>query len=127
MATVEEIGNNVGGHWNNESRVMALGIKHSILSFQFVLSLILVSRCLEVTRPLTKQLQAVSLDASGAQKKVSLLNVMLQNLRLEIDENHNVWYNEDVTLAEEVGTVPAKPRTAGRQVHRRQCSYRVNK
>lgn len=39
-------------------------------------------------------------------------------MRSEIDASHNSWYDEAVTLAEGTGTVPARPRPAGRQVHR---------
>ena len=58
VASLEEISNNVGGTWNVESRTKASGINHAIVTFQFAVCLIIISRCLEVTRPLTKQLQS---------------------------------------------------------------------
>lgn len=93
VATVEEIVDNIEGTWNDKSCVMANGTKHAIVTFQFVLSL-------EVTRPLTKQLQTPSFDAGAARQKVSLLYVMLKERRSEIDYNRSVWYKEAVTLAE---------------------------
>lgn len=79
VATVEDISNNVGGTWNNDSRVMTNGIKHAIVTFQFVVCLVIVSSCLEVTRPLTKQLQSDSYDAGAARQKVHVTT--LRNTR----------------------------------------------
>ena len=122
VASLEEISNNVGGTWNVESRTKASGINHAIVTFQFAVCLIIISRCLEVTRPLTKQLQSASSDAGAARAKIDLLYLILDNMRTEIDTKHNVWYNEATVISEAVGTVPAKPRTAGRQMHRENVS-----
>ena len=84
--------------------------------------LIIISRCLEVTRPLTKQLQSASSDAGAARAKIDLLYLILDNMRTEIDTKHNVWCNKATVISEAVGTVPAKPSTAGRQMHRENVS-----
>ena len=68
---------------NVESRTKASGINHAIVTFQFIVCLNIISRCLEVTRPLTKQLQSASFDAGA----------ILNNMRTEIDEKHDVWYS----------------------------------
>ena len=114
--------NNAGGTWNVESHTKASGINHTIVTFQFVVCLNIVSRCLEVTRPLTKQLQSASFDAGTATAKIDLLYTILNNMRTEIDEKHDVWYNKAAVISEGIGTVPAKPRAAGRQVHRENVS-----
>ena len=114
--------NNAGGTWNVESRTKASGINHAIVTFQFIVCLNIISRCLEVTRPLTKQLQSASFDAGAARAKIDLLYTILNNMRTEINEKHDVWYNEAAVISEGIGTVPAKPRTAGRQVHRENVS-----
>ena len=90
VALLEEISNNVGGTWNVESRMKASGINHAIVTFQFVVCLIIISRCLEVTRPLTKQLQSASFDVGAARAKIDLLYLILDNMRTEIDAKHNV-------------------------------------
>ena len=94
MASLEDMSNNVGGTWNVESRMKASAINHAIVTLQFIVCLNIVSRCLEVTRPLTKQLQSASFDAGAARAKIDLLYTILNNMRTEIDEKHNVWYNE---------------------------------
>jgi hypothetical protein len=87
-------------------------------SFSFISALIIVSRCLEVTRPLTVQLQEAAIDAGAAREKVSRLYVHLERMRSEVDVRHQQWYEEAVSLARSVETDPQRPRVAGRQHHR---------
>ena len=44
---------------------------HAMISFSFITPLVFVLRCLEVTRPLTVQLQDSALDAGSAREKGS--------------------------------------------------------
>ena len=67
---------------------------------------------LEITRPLTKQLQTPTIDIAAAVNKVSLLYAMLLRFRNEISQLHDQWYVEAVQIAEKVGTLPSKPRVA---------------
>eukprot|EP00112_Aurelia_sp_Birch-Aquarium-sp1_P020218 Seg5161.1 transcript_id=Seg5161.1/GoldUCD/mRNA.D3Y31 product="52 kDa repressor of the inhibitor of the protein kinase" protein_id=Seg5161.1/GoldUCD/D3Y31 len=73
---------------------------------------------LEITRPLTKQLQSPKIDVVACQNEVNLLCTMLQRNRNEISELHQEWFEEAVEIAEKVGTTPSKPRTARSQQHR---------
>ena len=116
--SMDEIKCNADRTWNNDSTQKASCLYHSITTFQFLVTLVIVSRILEVTRPLTKQLQSASMDAGAAREKVNLLEVMLEKMRVDVEKRHESWFSEAVTLAESVGTTPGKPRTTGRQVHR---------
>lgn len=120
VQSFEEIKDNEDRTWNSESTQKASGLYHSIVSFQFIVTLVIVSRCLEVTRPLTHQLQSSTIDAGSAREKVSLLFVMLQKLRYpgSVGARHDLWFQEAEALAQSVGTAPAQPRTTGRQKHR---------
>lgn len=118
VRSLEEIRNNEDRSWNSDSTQKASGLYHSIVSFQFLITLIVVSRCLEVSRPLTLQLQHSAIDAGYAREKVELLYVMLEKYRAKIEEMHGTWFQEAETLAQSVGTEPGKPRTTGRQKHR---------
>lgn len=118
VTALETIKDNDDKSWNNDSVRDACSLFHATISFQFIFILVAVSRCLEVTRPLTKQLQSSSFDAVASKDKVNLLYTMLRKMRLEISDKHKSWYDEAVVLAEKVGTVPTKPRTVGRQKHR---------
>jgi hypothetical protein len=88
------------------------------VSFSFIVALVVVSRCLQVTRPLTVQLQESAIDAGAAREKVSALYVHLESIRNDVDTRHDSWYEEAECIGESVGTVPDQPRTIGRQQHR---------
>ena len=62
VAALEAIQDNADKSWSPESMRDASFSVLSITSFRFILSLIVVSRCLEVTRPLKKQLQTPTMD-----------------------------------------------------------------
>lgn len=116
--SLEVIKDNEGHTWNADSTQKANSLYYSIVAFPFLVSLVVVSRCLEITRPLTNQLQSVQYDAGLAREKVSLLKVMLDQMRVDVQKRHDSWFSEAVTLADSVGTVPNKPRTTGRQTNR---------
>ena len=104
--------------WNTDTVRDASGLFLSVTSFQFTVCLVVVSRCLEVTRPLTKQLQSSTFDVVAANEKVSLLYAALQRMRIEKSVSHSKWYDEAVKLALSVNVDPSRPRTVQRQVHR---------
>ena len=109
---------NVDRSWNSDSVRDASGLFHATLDFQFIVVLIIVSRSLEVTRPLTKQLQTVSFDVVAANEKISLLYASLCNLREGIGNVHGKWFEEAESLTDSVGVVPSRPRTTQKQTHR---------
>eukprot|EP00794_Sanderia_malayensis_P017256 gene17256-18981_t len=65
----------------------------------------------EVTRPLTKQIQAVSFDAVAANEKVSLLYATLRRLQNEKSIHHGIWFDEGKELANSVNVEPSRPGT----------------
>ena len=75
------------------------------LSISFI---VFVTRCLEVTFPLTVQLQHSAFDAGSAREKGSCLYVRLEKVRNEVDVRHTRWFEEAESLAESVGTLPEK-------------------
>ena len=93
------------------------GMIKAIKSFEFIVSLVVVERCLECTKPLTLQLQSASLDAGKAREKVSLLYLTINELRSDVDKVHQSYYEMAVELAEG-GVKPLKKRTSDRQMHR---------
>ena len=118
VAALDDIKDNSDKTWNAESIRDASGLYHGTISFQFIVTLIVVSRCLEVTRPLTKQLQGCDIDVVKSIEKITLLFAMLKRSREEVSKDHDSWYQEAMELAEKVGTVPQKPRTASVQEYR---------
>ena len=102
----------------SDTRYKAGGIIKAINSFQFIVCLVVVERCLKCTRPLTLQLQSTSLDAGKAREKVALLFLTINELRSDVDECHQAYYQMAVELAEAGGVKPFKKRTGNRQMHR---------
>ena len=93
-------------------------MKSAIKRFQFIVTLVVVERCLKCTKPSTLQLQCASIDAHKAREKVCLLFLTINELRHGVEQTHARFYEVAVALAEETNITPSKPRTAGRQVHR---------
>ena len=118
VSSLEAVKDNADGSWNGDSIREASALYHATISFGFLVSLVVVSRCLQITKPLTIQLQAPQMDVVKCVEKVTLLFAMLKRYREEIDHRHKSWYEEAVSLAETVGTVPSKPRTASVQRNR---------
>lgn len=70
---LEIIKNNVGGQWNCSSVRDTSELFHGTLEFQFIVCLIVVSGCLEIARPLTKQFQSVNFDVVASKKSIYLM------------------------------------------------------
>ena len=113
----EIIRDNVGDKWNPESVRKAGPLYLATVSFSFIVALVVVSRCLQVTRPLTVQLQESALDAGAAREKVTGLYVHLEKMRKDVDARHESWYEEAESIGNSVGSIPDQPRTIGRQQH----------
>jgi hypothetical protein len=93
-------------------------MRKAVKKFEFIVCLVLAERCLKCTKPLTLQLQSKSLDAGKAREKVSLLYLTIDDLRTNIDQTHDTFYQMALDLAKEVNIDPNKKRTAGQQIHR---------
>jgi hypothetical protein len=66
---------------NVESTRKACYLFILVTSFPFIVTLVVVSKCLEVTRRLTVQLQESAIDPGAAREKVSGLYVHLEKVR----------------------------------------------
>ena len=91
---------------------------YASVSFEFIVCLVIVSRFLEITLPVTKELQSPTVDVIAAVEKITLLFSMLQRVHDEITESHDECYDESVKLADNLGTLPSKPRIANAQANR---------
>ena len=113
VRSLEIIKLNCDRSWNSELWIISWYSKLSVYYGPYC-----CSRSLEETRPLTKQLQAVSFDVFAMHKKISLLKSPLSNLRAGLGKSHRQWFDEAKSLAENVGVLPSLPRTTQRQQHR---------
>lgn len=96
--------------WNLESSCDASSLYYGTKAFQFIVTLVVVSRYLQATRPLTKQLQASDFDIIKSVDKITLLFAMLKRFRSEIEINHNSWYEEAVAHGSLICAVPWHPK-----------------
>ena len=116
--SLETIKDNSDQNWSSDSVKDANGLFYATVSFELIVCLVIVSRLLEVTLPLTKQLQSPTIDIVASVEKVTLLFAMLQRMRYEISESHEEWFEEAKNLAARVGSVPLVPRVARIQKYR---------
>ncbi|XP_065068785.1 52 kDa repressor of the inhibitor of the protein kinase-like [Rhopilema esculentum] len=118
VRSLETIMLNLDKSWYSDLVRDASGLFYSTTSFQFILVLVVVSRCLEITGPLTKQFQKVSFDVVAAKEKISLTCTSLHRLRSEIDDIYLGWYEEAASIAESNSIFTAMPCTVLMQVNR---------
>ena len=74
------------------TQVVFFTILFFIRTFEFIVGLVVVERCVKCTEPLTLQLQSVSLDAGKAREKVAFLFLTINELRSDVDKVHEVYY-----------------------------------
>ena len=118
VASLEAAQNNDDGSWNNDSIKDGNSLFHATVSFESLICLVTVCQMLQETRPLTKQLQATQLDVIAAVENINLLYASLRLIRNEMEEKHQILFDEAKNLAGKLGTVPSRPRTARIKVHR---------
>ena len=125
-------GDEESGDWNQNSKAAAKKMLPSI-TFQFVVTLVIVRYILDLTRPATVKLQRKEMDLLKAHSEISSLKKNLQDLRSNIDREHHKLYQEAVELAATIGLDPCKSRIIPVQAHRNnnpsdsiEGHYRVN-
>ena len=116
--SIQIVKRNADSKWSRAAVKEARSLFSDTVLFEFIISLVTVARMLEVTRPLTKQLQSANIDFIDSIEKITLLFAMLMRMRKEVNIFHNQCYTEAVELAGKIGTVPSRPRTVNIQVYR---------
>ena len=74
----------------------------SIMSFEFIASLVITPNVLHHTLSLTLELQRRKIDIVESLKQINLLKACMKNLRDSVDEIHEKYYNEVLELANSV-------------------------
>ena len=116
-SALEDISMNRGadGNWNIDSRNDAQSLLN-VITFQFIVAIVVVRHILDLTRPLTLKLQRKEIDLVKAKEEISLLKNALADMGRDIDARHHILYDEAVTLAASIGGQPSMPRIVQRQV-----------
>jgi hypothetical protein len=110
---LEAIANSPGGKGSN-----AFAFLHSILSSEFLISVVVLAEVFGITLPLARKLQAEYMDVLSAAKLVETTIQTLQEKRDNSAETFKELYHQSIKMAEEMGTVIQKPRTTNLQKNR---------
>ena len=117
MLTLQAVRDNVGGHWNDDSRNLAASLFSSCSEFSFVISLVVAKYFLYFLLLLTSGLQERELDIKKAYQNIEFVKKSLRSSRAALDKIHKDLYERAETLADVV--VPSEPRTCrNRQMNR---------
>jgi len=108
-------------NWNDSGIYsQANNLKHSILQWEFIVSLFVLSKVFAIGLPLSKQFQSVDIDLREAMSLAHETLVELKNIRNNVDECFHDIYTKATDLAEELNVLILLPRIAGKQKHRSQ-------
>lgn len=91
---------------------------HSILSSEFLISVVVQAVVLGVTLPLARKLQAEYMDVLKATQLVEATIQSLQEKRDNSTDTFKKLCKQSANLAEEMGTDIQKPRTTAQQKNR---------
>ena len=115
LSTLEEIKDNAAGTYNREACADADGVYFTMLSFNFIVTLIITKSIMAYTLPLTLELQEKKIDVLSAYAAIGNVKETLQQCRENVDSKHNEWYQKAVVFSSGVGVAESKPRTMKRQ------------
>lgn len=110
---LESIANSDAANGSN-----AFSFMHSILSSEFIISVVILADVFALTLPLAKRLQAVNIDVLKAMSLVDAILKTLQSHRDESTEYFKSLYKKAEDLASLMGTELKKPRTTAVQINR---------
>ena len=112
---VEEIRNSSTDEYNKNIKRDALTYLTLISRFDFIVSLVITRRVLDLTLPVTQLLQGKTIDVMDGIHLISSLKNHVIVMRNTIDDFHNSCYDEALDLAQKVDVVEWKPRTTAKQ------------
>ncbi len=101
-----------------EGVASAASLLRTVSAFDFLVTLIIVNKCLSYLSNLSRSLQERSIDIAKALAQVNVLKDCMKNNRQNVDNFHTTCYKEAAGIAEKSGIDITKPRTCGRQTKR---------
>ena len=114
--TLLRISENEGSHWNHDTTSDASCYLSAIQEFIFTLKV--VSSVLQYASPLNVELRKRDIDIAPAFQMVQLLRTTLNDIRNNIDRQHNIGYMEACDMGRSVATIAHNPRIASTQSYR---------
>ena len=99
------------GHWNGDCCVDSEGLWRPCISFEFIITLVVVREGMSYIKPATVKLQREDNDIVKVYSQVHILKTALKQARISVEQKHHAYFNRAKELGEAVGTVPEKRRT----------------
>lgn len=115
---LEEIRNGTTDEYNKNMKRDALTYLTLISRFDFIVTLVITRRVLDLTLPVTQLLQGKTNDVMDGIHLINSLKDHITLMRNTIDDFHNSCYEEALDLAEKVDVSEWKPRTTEKQTAR---------
>ena len=113
MVTLQTIRDDVGNHWNNDSRHKAGSLFYSLAEFSFIFSMVVAKYFFFKMRPLTTGLQKRELEVDFVKNSLKT-----SAERDNLERIHQELYDRATTIADFIGSKPGKPRICKRMTNR---------
>ncbi|XP_063623118.1 52 kDa repressor of the inhibitor of the protein kinase-like [Cydia splendana] len=102
----------------NRSATSPFSLLQSIMSSEFLISLVILSDILGITLPLSRSLQATEIDIISAVQLITTTTGSLQRQRDTSTTSFNKLFNQAEAIANEIGAEITVRRITGRQTNR---------
>ena len=104
--------------WDSETKIKAQGLLQVLKSSQNILTFLIAKNVLEKVKPIAVKLQKRDIDVMEAYNMIDYSVSDIKDLRNNVEEEFNIWFQDGVRIAEEIGVDITVPRLVGRQAHR---------
>ena len=104
--------------WDSETKIKAQGL---LQVSQNILTFLIAKNVLEKVKPIAVKLQKRDIDVMEAYSMIDYSVSDIKDLRNNVEEEFNIWFQDGVRIAEEIGvdiTVPRLTSTSSK------CHYR---
>ena len=120
-------------HRDRETKITAQGILAVLQKSEFLIEFIVVKNCLHLLKGVTVKLQKWDIDIHSAYEMVEGTRNNIEALTMNIEKEHDKWFQEAQEMAKLSGNEISMPRIVGRQQGRANTQaptsaayYRIN-
>ena len=114
--TLEYIKDDPDKCWNDDSSVMAEGLYSFITKYKFIVTLVVVSTCMNYFMSATRKLQLKEIDIMRGFAEIDLVHTTLLSVRSDVTVKHKGWFTQAKEIAASINRHPSVPRSCQRQI-----------
>ncbi|KAL5463414.1 hypothetical protein EMCRGX_G032308 [Ephydatia muelleri] len=96
--------------WDSETKIKAQGLLQVLKSSQNILTFFIAKNVLEKVKPIAVKLQKRDIDVMEAYNMIDYSVSDIKDLRNNVEEEFNIWFQDGVRIAEEIGVDITVPR-----------------